>query len=190
MNIAELKGEKTVKTLAKRLLAEPTRDTPKTTQAEMEAALLRLNPQLNQIGTLEKGTPIVVPADFPLAPEESVAPTRQLTDDLLRQAESALGVLKNVIQQRSEQFSAQSDQVQTWLKSQQAKDLVKESPELKTVFTDAANAAKVLPKEQAATVTAETKALDKVEAEVKVFRTTNLTSSAVLRSGGITRPPS
>ncbi len=49
MNIAELKGEKTVKTLAKRLLAEPSKKTKKTTNAEMEAALLRLNPQLNQI---------------------------------------------------------------------------------------------------------------------------------------------
>lgn len=29
MNIAELKGEKTVKTLAKRLLAEPSKDTRK-----------------------------------------------------------------------------------------------------------------------------------------------------------------
>lgn len=189
MNIAELKGEKTVKTLAKRLLAEPTKDTPKTTQAEMEAALLRLNPQLNQIGDLEKGTPIVVPDHFALAAEESAAPTRALTDDLLRQAENSLGVLKAVIKQRTEQFATQSDQVQTWLKSPQAKELAKESPELKAVFTDAANAAKVLPKEQDATITAETKALDKVEAEVKTFRATNLTSSAVLRSGGITRPP-
>ena len=71
MNIAELKGEKTVETLAKRLLAEPSKDTPKTTQAEMEAALLRLNPHLSQIGDLEKGTPIVVPDDFSLAPEQS-----------------------------------------------------------------------------------------------------------------------
>lgn len=188
MNIAELKGEKTVKTLAKRLLAEPTKDTPKMTQAEMEAALLRLNPQLNQIGDLEKGAPIVVPDQFALAPEESAAPTRALTDDLLRQAENTLGILKVLIKQRTEQFATQSDQVQTWLKSQQAKDLVKESPELKAVFTDAANAAKVLPKEQDATITAETKALDKVEAEVKVFRTTNLTTSATIRAGGITKP--
>jgi hypothetical protein len=190
MNIAELEGEKTVKTLAKRLLAEPTKDTPKTTQAEMEAALLRLNPQLSQIGDLEKGAPIVVPDGFALAPDESAAPTRALTDELLRQAESALASLRTVIQQRTEQFSAQSNQVQAWLKSQQAKDLVKESPELKAVFTDAATATKVLPKEQDATITAETKALDKVAAEVKVFRTTNLTTSAAIRSGGITKPTS
>jgi hypothetical protein len=67
MNIAELKGEKTVKTLAKRLLAEPYKKTKKTTNAEMEAALLRLNPQLNQIRELKEGTPIVVPGEFALA---------------------------------------------------------------------------------------------------------------------------
>lgn len=187
MNIAELKGEKTVKTLAKRLLAEPTKDTPKTTQADMEAALLRLNPQLSQIGDLEKGTPIVVPDKFALAADESTAPTRALTDELLRQAESALAHLRIVIKERTEQFTLQSDQVQIWLKSQQAKDLVKESPELKEVFSDATSAARALPKEQAASVTAETKALDKVAAEVKVFRTTNL-SAVAIRAGALTKP--
>ena len=55
----------------------------------MEAALLRLNPQLDQIGELEKGAPIVVPDRLALAPEESAAPTRSLTEELLR-AENAL----------------------------------------------------------------------------------------------------
>ena len=90
-------------------------------------------------------------------------------------------------QERTEQFTLQSDQVQTWLKSQQAKDLVKESPELKEVFSDASSAARALPKEQAASVTAETKALEKVEAEVKVFRTTNL-SAVATRAGALTKP--
>ena len=189
MNIAELKGEKTVKTLAKRLLAEPTKDTPKTTQAEMEATLLRLNPQLSQIGDLEKGTPIVVPDHFALAPEESNAPTRALTDELLRQAESTLATLRTVIKERTDQFTTQSAEVQSWLKSQQAKDLIKESPELKDVFSDAANAAKLLPKEQAATVTAETKALDKVAEEVKIFRTSNFTTAAgTIKRTSITKP--
>lgn len=189
MNIAELKGEKTIKTLAKRLLAEPTRETPKTTQAEMEATLLRLNPQLNQIGELEKGTPIVVPDRFPLDPEESATPNRSLTEELLRQAESTLANLQVVIKERTDQFTTQSAEVQTWLKSQQAKDMVKESPELKGVFSDAAAAARELPKEQAATVTAETKALDKVAEEVKIFRTSNLTTSAgTIKRGAITRP--
>lgn len=190
MNIAELKTEKTVKTLAKRLLAEPSKDTPKTTQAEMEAALLRLNPQLNQIGDLEKGTPIVVPDGFSLSPDESATPTRALTDELLRQAESALVNLRTVIKERTEQFAKQSDEVQTWLKSQQAKDLVKESPELKEVFSDAASAAKALPKEQATVVTAESKALNKIEAEVSAFRKTNLkTNASTVGRVGLTKPP-
>lgn len=66
MNIAELKREKTVKTLAKRLLAEPSKKTRKTTNAEMEAALLRLNPQLNQIRELKEGTPTLFLANSPL----------------------------------------------------------------------------------------------------------------------------
>ena len=73
MNIAELKGEKTFKTLAKRLLAEPSK---KKTNAEMESALLRLNPQLSQIGDLEKGTPILVPDEFVFAADESFTPPR------------------------------------------------------------------------------------------------------------------
>ena len=101
MNIAELKGEKTVKTLAKRLLAEPSKDTPKTTQAEMEAALIRLNPQLSQIGDLEKGTPIVVPDHFALAPEESATPTRGLAEELLQRAESALEALRGTIKEQA-----------------------------------------------------------------------------------------
>lgn len=189
MNIAELKGEKTVKTLAKRLLAEATKDTPRTTQAEMEAALMRLNPQLNQIGDLEKGAPIVVPDQFALAPEESAAPTRALTEELLRQAENTLARLRIAIKERTDQFATQSDQVQAWLKSQQARDLVKESPELKEVFSDAASAAKALPKEQAAAVTAESKALDKVEAQVKVFRVANLkTEASTVGKGRPTKP--
>lgn len=190
MNIAELKGEKTVKTLAKRLLAEPSPETPKTTQAEMEAALLRLNPQLSNIGELEKGASIVVPDGFSLDPAQSVTPMRGLAEVLLQRAESALADLRVTLQSQAAQQAERTDQVQAWLKSQQAKDLVKDSPELKPVFTDAATAAKVLPKEQDATITAETKALDKVAAEVKVFRTTNLTTSATIRSGGITKPTS
>ena len=186
MNIAELKGEKSVKTLAKRLLAEPGKDTPRTTQGEMEAALLRLNPQLSQIGDLEKGAPIIVPDTFALAPEESSKPTLALTDELLRQAEATLISLQEVIKKRSEQFTAQSDEVQKWVKSQAAKDLVKESPELKEILSDAASAAKTFPKEQAAVVTTETKALEKVAEKVKSFRLTNIRVSAA-ESSSVTR---
>jgi hypothetical protein len=188
MNIAELKGEKTVKTLAKRLLAEPSKDTPKTTQAEMEASLLRLNPQLAKIGDLEKGAAIVVPDGFGLDPEQSTTPLRGLADLLLQRAETALTDLRATLKEQAAQQAERTERVQAWLKDDQAKELGKQSPELKAVFTDAATAVKVLPKEQDATITAETKALDKVAAEVKDFRTTNLTRSATIRSGGITKP--
>ncbi len=168
--IAELKGEKTVKTLAARLLAEPSKDTPKTSQVELEAALIRLNPQLNKIGELDKGTPIVVPDGFALAPNESAAPMQALADELLRQAESALKNLQAAIKERSAQFTAQSEQAQTWLKSDQAKELVKISPELKDTFSEAAAAAKTVAKEQPAALTAQAKALDKVAAQVAAFR--------------------
>ena len=82
MNIAQLKGEKTVKTLAKRLLAEPSKKTKKTTSAEMEAALLRLNPQLSNIRDLEEGTPIVVPGEFALAPSAGRTAVRRIAEPL------------------------------------------------------------------------------------------------------------
>jgi len=111
MNIAELKGEKTVKTLAKRLLAEPSNKTKKTTNAEMEAALLRLNPQLSQIGDLEKGTPILVPDEFVLAAEESFTPSRSLAEELLRQSEGAVSRLQAVLQERVARSAEESDRV-------------------------------------------------------------------------------
>ena len=170
MNIAELKGEKTVKTLAKRLLVEPSKGTPKTTQAEMEAALIRLNPHLVQIGELEKGTPIVVPDGFGLAPEQSTTPTRELAEELLQRAESALGTLRETIKEQAARSAAESDRVQTWLKSDQAKELVKQSPELKEVFSGAASAAKTVPKERSAAIAAEGKALDRVQVQLANFR--------------------
>jgi len=185
MNVAEFKGEKTVSALAKRLLAEPTSDTPKTTQVQMEAALLRLNPQLSKIGELDKGTPIVVPDDFALDPAESSLPAGSLAAELLQQAEAALANLRATLKARSDEFTAQADQVQTWLKSPQAKDLLKEAPELKETFTAAASAAKATPKEQAALLTAETKAIEKVAEQVQTFRVTNVRANLTgLRSSG------
>ena len=169
-NIAELQGEKTVATLAKRLLADPSKDTPKTTQAEMEAALLRLNPELSQIGDLPKGTAIVVPDDFALAPDQSITPTRTLASDLLEQAEKTVANLQATIKARTDEFAAQSAQVQSWLKGDQAKQLVKESPELKDVFASAAAAAKTAPKEQAAATATTVKALSEVKTALTKFR--------------------
>lgn len=177
MNIAELKGERTVKALAKRLLAEPSRDTPKTTQAEMEATLLRLNPHLSQIGELEKGTPIVVPDNFGLAPEQSTTPTRGLAEELLQRAESALEMMRGTIKGQTAQSAAESERMQAWLKSDEAKEFIRQSPSLKEVFSSASTAAKTLPKERAAALALESKALDKVAAQVTNFREETLRRS-------------
>ena len=179
MNIAELKGEKTVKTLAKRLLAEPSNKTKKTTNAEMEAALVRLNPQLSQIGDLEKGTPILVPDEFVLAAEESFTPSRSLAEELLRQSEGAVSRLQAVLQERVARSAEESDRVATWLKSDQAKEFLRRSPQLKEVFSSAAAAAKTAPKEQAAAVASEVKALDKVQAQLAAFRVKKSESSRI-----------
>src|SRR4029079_498709 len=92
-----------------------------------------------------------------------------LAPNLLQQAEAALANLRATLKARSDEFTAQADQVQTWLKSPQAKDLLKEAPELKETFTAAASAAKATPKEQAALLTAETKAIEKVAEQVQTF---------------------
>jgi hypothetical protein len=60
--------------------------------------------------------------------------------------------------------------VATWLKSDQAKEFLRRSPQLKEVFSSAAAAAKTAPKEQAAAVASEVKALDKVQAQLAAFR--------------------
>jgi hypothetical protein len=170
MNIAELKGERNVKTLAKRLLAEPSKKTKKTTNAEMEAALLRLNPQLSRIGDLEKGTPILVPDEFALAADESFAPSRGLTAELLRQTEDAVSRLRAVLKERTERSAEETERVATWLKSAQAKAFLQKDPKLKEVFARASAAAEALPKEQDKAIAAREKALDKVVAQMASFR--------------------
>jgi enamine deaminase RidA (YjgF/YER057c/UK114 family) len=169
--ITALGNATSVKTLATRLLAAPGKDAPAASQAKMEAALVRLNPQLSQIGNLDKETPIIVPDGFTLAPKQAFAPMQSLGEELLQQAELALDNLRAVMQERLAQFQSQTDEVQTWLKGSQAKDLVKESPELKDVFSSAAEAAKTVAKEQPAALAVQIKALDKVQTQLTVFRT-------------------
>jgi len=170
MNIAELKGEKTVKTLAKRLLAEPSKKTKKTTNAEMEAALLRLNPQLNRIGVLKEGTPIVVPGDFALADDESFTPSRGLTEAVLGQARDAVSRLRAVVKERVQSAAEETERLQTWLKSAEAKEFVRQSPELKESFASAATAAKTLTKKQAEALSTEESALGKIKSQLTAFR--------------------
>ena len=131
----------------------------------MEAALIRLNPHLSQIAELKKGTPIVVPDDFGLAPEQSTAPTRGLAEELLQRAESALDTLRETIKEQAARSAAESDRVQTWLKSDRAKELVKQSPDLKEVFSSAASAA-----DSGVAARAEGKALDRVQVQLANFR--------------------
>ena len=178
MNIAELKGEKTVKTLAKRLLAEPTKDTPKTTQAEMEATLLRLNPQLANIGELEKGAPLVVPDGFGLDPAQSATPMRGLAEILLQRAEVALDELRTTLKDQAAQQVERSDKVQAWLKTDQAKELTRQSAQFKEFFASVTSATKAVPKESAATVTAEGEALNHVAEQVKTLRANNLKATS------------
>jgi hypothetical protein len=170
MNIAELKGEKTVKTLAKRLLAEPSKKTRKTTNAEMEAALLRLNPQLREIRDLKEGTPIVVPDEFALAADESFTPSRGLTEALLRQAEGAVSRLQATLKERVANSAEETDRVQSWLKSEQAKAFVRHSPEMKEALSGAGTTAKTLAKEQAKALSAEESALGKIKSQLAAFR--------------------
>jgi hypothetical protein len=170
MNIAELKGEKTVKTLAKRLLAEPSKKTKKTTNAEMEAALLRLNPQLNHIRELKEGTPIVVPGEFALANDESFTPSRGLTEVVLQQARDAVSRLRALLKERVESSAEETQRLQTWLKSAEAKEFVRQSPELKESFTSAATAAKTLTKKQAEALATEESALGKIKSQLTAFR--------------------
>jgi len=51
-------------------------------------------------------------------------------------------------------------------------EFLRRSPELKEVFSSAAAAVKTAPKEEAAAVASEVKALDKVQAQLATFRVT------------------
>jgi hypothetical protein len=93
---------------------------------------------------------------------------RGIAEELLRQAETALTNLRATLKEQA-QSAEQSDQAQAWLKSDQAKEFLRRSPELKQVFASAAAAAKALPKEQAAAVAAQDKALDKVASALAGF---------------------
>jgi hypothetical protein len=74
------------------------------------------------------------------------------------------------VKERVERSTEESERVTTWLKSEQAKEFLRRSPELKEVFSSAAVAAKTAPKELAAAVASEVKALDKVQAQLATFR--------------------
>ena len=60
--------------------------------------------------------------------------------------------------------------MQTWLNSAQAKEFVRQSPELKESFSSAGTAAKTLAKEQAAALSDEESALGKIKSQLTAFR--------------------
>lgn len=151
--------------LARRLLDEPGKGAADTTQAEMEAALLRLNPHLAQIGQLPKGTPVLVPEEFGLARKESTQPLHAMTEALLQQSEHGLTNLHH-----SAHSAAQTERVRAWLKGDQAKEFVRSAPALKEVFASAAAAAKTLPKGEAATSATHSKALEGIQTALAEFR--------------------
>lgn len=170
MKIAELKGEKTLKALVKRLLAEQPKGRAKKSESELEAALLHSNPHLNQIGNLEKGTPIVVPEEFALDREQSENPFTGLAEELLRQSESVLTDLRERFAEQETENAEQSDLARKWIQSDEAKQLLRTSPELKEAFSTVAAATKSMPKEHAAALALEEKALEKVRGELSEFR--------------------
>jgi hypothetical protein len=89
---------------------------------------------------------------------------------LLQQARDAVTRLRAVVKERVAGSAEEADRVQTWLKSAQAKELVRNSPELKESFSSAATAAKTLAKEQAEALSVEESALGKIKSQLAAFR--------------------
>ena len=74
------------------------------------------------------------------------------------------------MKERVERSAEEADRVQTWLKSAQAKEFARQSPELKESFSSAATVAKTVAKEQAEALSAEESALGKIKSQLAVFR--------------------
>jgi len=89
---------------------------------------------------------------------------------LISWARDAVSRLRAVVKERVESSAEEADRVQTWLKSAQAKEFVRQSPELKESFSSAGTAAKTLVKEQAEALSAEESALGKIKSQLTAFR--------------------
>jgi hypothetical protein len=170
MNIAGLKGDKTLTALATRLLAKQAKGTTKITRAELESELIRLNPQLGTIAELPVGTPVIVPPHFVLSPAESASPLRGMTEALLQQTEKDLTKLRASLDEHTTEAAAQTDRVKVWLASDQARELIRSNSSLREVFSAAGAAVKSLPKEQESAKAEQAKALDRVAASLAEFR--------------------
>ena len=165
MKIVELKGDQTLQALAKRLVKEKQSKLPSN---ELAAALLRLNPQLSDIGRLDNGTPILIP---PLVPtEQSPIPGASVLSDLAEQAVRSLEEVRSVLRQSISVTKDESGQAQAWLKGEQAGQIVKEIPELKKEFSNTTKEAPRLADEQATHLADQEKALRKLQAELADFQ--------------------
>jgi hypothetical protein len=129
--------------------------------------------RLSKVRDLENRTPILVPNEFVPPAVESFTPSRGLAEGLLRHGETALTNLRATLEGHAARPAEQSDQAQDWLKSDRAKEFLRRSPELKQVFVSASAAATALPKEQAAAIAMDVKALDKVRSQMAKFRKTS-----------------
>ena len=169
MNIAELKGEKTVASLAERLFKQSSERRDSTAERDLEAALLRLNPHLNDIASLEPGTRILVPDNVAVNASESGDPRTELAGELLREGAASLRIFRSALKESRVESSEQAARVQTWLKSEEAKRMTERAPNVREAFASAAAAAASVAKERAAELEAEDKALRKVEASLAEF---------------------
>jgi hypothetical protein len=77
--------------------------------------------------------------------------------------------LQATLKERVANSAEETDRVQSWLKTKEAKGFLRRSPELKEAFSGAATAAKTLAKEQNAALAAQMKALKKVQSQLATF---------------------
>jgi hypothetical protein len=82
-------------------------------------------------------------------------------------------LLRTVLKERVARPADETDRVQNWLKTEQSKEFVRQSPDLKEVFSDAGTAAKMLAKEQAAALSTEESALGEIKSNWQLFASNN-----------------
>lgn len=169
MKIATLKGEKNVEALSKRLLGLHGKTSAKKSAAELAAALLRVNPQLENVGKLEPGTTVLVPDEFALAPEEASRPADSLGAAAMARMEKALADARAFLA-REQTKSPQATELEAWLKGDRAKKSSKETAVQNKVLTNAATTIKAVAKEQAESPKAHNKSLDTIEKKFAAFR--------------------
>lgn len=169
MKIAELKGEKNLEALSKRLLGLHGKTTGKKNTVELEAALLRVNPELAKIGKLQPGTTVLVPDEFAVAPEQASRPADSLGAAALARMEKALADAREFLAQEQTK-SPQATELEAWVKSDIPRKSSKETATQKKSVANAATAVKALTKEQAESFKTHSKALEGIAKKFASFR--------------------